>query len=103
MIMFVFLEIKISGLVDSWKAKKIAPQAGNEVSKQEPKHTKTSERKLTAAEQWQAVMLRLMNGSFYGKAMATLSVFVQIVLVVTESAWYAYFAAKAENAPSRFK
>ena len=44
---------------------------------------------LTVLQEWKGTLVKLMNGTFYGKLMCSSAMFVQAILIVTESAYYA--------------
>ena len=54
--------------------------------------------KRTAIDEWKAVLQRIQDSSYYAKVMIAVGITVQIILVITESAWYAYYqVAEAEQ------
>ena len=70
-----------------------------EASKVAPEGTeKANVQKMTAIEEWKAVLHKMLESSFYAKVMIGVGILVNIVLVITESSWYAYYAvAEAEQ------
>ena len=44
-----------------------------------------------------AVFFKIRDGTTYGKAMVSVGILVNVILVVTESAWYAYFTVLKEE------
>ena len=48
--------------------------------------------KLTAIDEWKAVLQRILACSNRAKAMIAVGVLVNIILTVTESAWFAYYS-----------
>ena len=48
--------------------------------------------KLTAIDEWKAVLQRILACSNRAKAMIAVGVLVNIILAVTESAWFAYYS-----------
>ena len=49
--------------------------------------------KLTAIDEWKAVLQRVLACSNHAKAMISVGILVNVVLAVTESAWFAYYSA----------
>ena len=61
-------------------------------------NTSADVQKMTAIEEWKAVLHKMFESPYYAKVMIGVGILVNIVLVITESSWYAYYAiAEAEQ------
>ena len=90
--LFMYLEV---ALAEYLSKKNSHAQVQPEVK---PEDTSDKPRKeMSATEEWKAVFSKIRNGTTFGKVMILVGVLVNVILVVTESAWYAYFAVLKEE------
>ena len=92
-VIFLRFELAVSQYFADVRARveqrKVSPEANT---------AKADVKKSTAIDEWKAVLQRIQNSSYYAKVMMTVGILVQFILVITESAWYAYYqVAEAEQ------
>ena len=89
-VLFLRVELRVSqyftDMRDRTEERKVAPDV-NTAKADEPVE------KLTAIDEWKAVLQRVLACSNHAKAMISVGILVNIVLAVTESAWFAYYSA----------
>ena len=90
--LFMYLEVALAEYLSKKNSQQIQPAEVN------PEETADKPRKeLSATEEWKAVFFMIRDGTTYGKAMVSVGILVNVILVVTESAWYAYFTVLKEE------
>ena len=92
-VIFLRFELTVSQYFADVRARveerKVSPEANT---------AKADVKKSTAIDEWKAVLQRILNSSYYAKIMIAVGILVNIILVITESAWYAYYVvAEAEQ------
>ena len=92
-VIFLRVELTVSQYFADVRARAEARKVTPEVNT-----AKADAKKLTAIDEWKAVLQRIQDSSYYAKVMIAVGITVQIILVITESAWYAYYqVAEAEQ------
>ena len=85
-VLFLRLELRVSQYLSDVREKaemrKVKPEDSSNVA---------PVMRMTAIDEWKAVLVRIHESSYYAKVMMAAGILVNIVLLITESAWYAYY------------
>ena len=87
LVIFLRVELSVTQYFSDMREKAETRRVTPEVNPAKP-----DVEKLTAIDEWKAVLQRILACSNRAKAMIAVGVLVNIILAVTESAWFAYYS-----------